>query len=200
MKNFKIIVYIFLFYIITLSFQNSDICPYNNYSFSLDDTCQFSAVIDGKAITLVEGNEKIRNGSNVIKNLKKQPDSSAVICQSYFYKYPAGQADISVNIGTFKFIGFKIRNIDFIHFFKIKKYNFSELAENGVEIIYHDKKYELWSSSQGRQDQSSFEITEIKSDSSNVKFKACFNCKLFNSEGEFILLEKGMFIGYFRNS
>ena len=197
MKKFKITIYLLFFYLLTISFQNN--VTQTAGVFSLNDTCQFSAEIDGKEISFIDGNENIRNGSNVIKTFKKLPDSSTVIFQSYFYKYPAGQADVSVNLGTLHFVGHKIKQNDFIDFFKADKYNFSVLAENGVEVIYYDKKFQLWSSSQGNQDQSKFEITELISDSVNVKFKAILNCKLYNSEGKFKILEKGIFVGYFRN-
>ena len=197
MKKLEFFIFLLLFYFLTISFhsniEHKDTIP------TLSDTSQFFAEIDGKEISFIDGTGRVRNGSNIFKNIKKVPDTSNAIFQSYFYKYPAGQADISINIGTIHFVGNKIKNVDFINFIKNGFYTFSLLAENGVEISYIDKKLTKWSTSQGNQDQSTFEITELRNDSINLKFKAVFNCTLYNSEGNSKKLEKGTFIGYFRN-
>lgn len=197
MKSFKSTFFLLVVYFLTISFHNNVESSVNQ--IELTDTCQLSAEIDGKKIAIIEGIGKIRNGSNVIKYFKKPPDSSSFIFQSYLFKYPAGLSDISINLGTLKFSGLKIADSLFTDFIQLKKYDFSKYAENGVEIIYHDKKSNQWTTRQGSQDNSSFEITEIKADSLSIKFKAIFNCKLFNSEGKEKILENGIYIGYFKN-
>ena len=200
LKHIYLIVFLLTF--ITFSFKSHQpATPDSGMEFNaLNDTSHFLAKIDGKRIEFTEGIDIIRNGSNSLKNFKKEPDSSLVIFQSYMYKYPAGQADITVSIGTLKFKKFKVDNENFVRFFKIGSYSFSVLAENGVEITYRDKKDQLWSTSKGNQDNSNFEITDLRPDTGFVKFKANFNCKLYNSEGEIKSLENGLFIGYFRNN
>lgn len=197
MKEFKYFLFIVFFCILTFSFNTETFLPVSEITIS--DTCQLSAEIDGKKIEFIEGIGKIRNGSSVIKNFKKPPDSSSYIFQSYLFKYPAGQTEIAINIGTLYCSGLRLPDSVFQDFIKIRKYEFSKYAENGIEIIHHDKKANLWKTSQGNQDESTFEITDIVSDSLYIKFKAIFNCKLYNSEGKIKDLKNGIYIGYFEN-
>lgn len=166
---------------------------------SSSDTFKLSASIDGKVINLTNNINGIKFGSNSIKNIKKQPDTSKVIFQSYVYKISGGEVIFELNIGTHSYIGMKPPLTEFYNYFKTGKLKYSLLAMNGVEIKYRDNSGILWSTSNGVQNDSYFELLELKNIDESVIFKAHFSCILYNSEHESKTLEKGEFIGSFQN-
>lgn len=166
---------------------------------SSSDTFKLSATIDGKVINLTNNINGIKFGSNSIKNIKKQPDTSKVIFQSYVYNTSGGEVIFELNIGTLSYAGMKPPLPEFYNYFKTGKLKYSLLAMDGVEIKYRDPSGILWSTNNGVQNESSFELTELTNNNESVIFKAHFSCKLYNSEHESKALEKGEFIGSFQN-
>jgi hypothetical protein len=176
--------------------QKNNECQYNR----IDEPCQFSALLDEKPFLITDNVDGIKSGSNSFKNLKKLPDSSRVVYQTYFYKTKGGDVVIEVNYGTLKFPGMKPSMNDFENFFNIGMIKYSVLAFDGIEIKYRDKKGNLWSTNYGLQAGSNFEFSEFQKDSNLVKFKAVFNCMLYNSDHDLKTLSNGVFIGYFQNN
>jgi len=165
----------------------------------ISDTAKLSATIDGNSINLVNDIEGIKMGSNSIKNIKKLPDSSKVVFQSYLYKTSGGEVIFELNIGTLKYSGMKPALPEFINFFKTGKLNYSLLAMDGVEIKYRDSLGILWSTSNGSQSESNFEFIEISNTSESIRFKAQFSCKLYNLNRESKTMGNGIFTGSFQN-
>jgi hypothetical protein len=199
-RNTYLIPFLLLFVTFSFSSYKQNIIDNSFTAAYQNDTSHFSAKIDGKTIEFTVGENKIVNGSNTLKTFKKLPDTSSIIYQSFLYKYPTGQAEITISIGTLRFMGLKISKKAYSEFIKTGAYPFSKYAENGVEITYRDKKDDVWTTGKGNQENSTFEITELKTDSISIKFKALFKCTLFNSAGETKSLEDGQFTGYFRNN
>lgn len=181
-------------------FGKKDPIPKNTYYQPIDETCHFAATLDGKPFSYTDNQEGYKTGNNLFKTLKKLPDSSKVIYQSYFYKVSGGDVIIELNLGTLKFLGMKPSAQNFANFFKPGPVKFAVMAFDGVEIKYHDKKGNIWSTSNGFQAGSFFELTELQNDSNSVKFKALFSCMLYNAEHDSRKLENGVFVGYFTNN
>jgi hypothetical protein len=200
--NFQPIYHILILYFVISLFHtpfSSDSDLSKTITNSSSDTFKLSATIDGKVINLINNADGIKFGSNSLKNIKKLPDTSKVIFQSYVYKVSGGDVIFELNIGTLHYLGMKPPIPEFENYFKTGKLNFSFLAMDGVEIRYRDNQGVLWSTSNGNQPDSYFELTEITNTNETVNFKAHFSCKLYNSEHESKTLEKGEFIGSFQN-
>jgi hypothetical protein len=174
--------------------------PKNYQNKTINEPYQFSALIDGKSFLLTDNLDGIKSGSNSFKNIKKLPDSSLVVFQTYLYKASGGDVVVELNLGTLQYTGMKPSYNDFVNFFVAGKVNYSVMADKGVEIKYHDNEGGLWSTSYGTQQGSKFELSEFQKDSNSVKFKAIFNCTLYNSNHNFKTLDNGVFIGYFQNN
>lgn len=200
MKKLKIIIFFFLLYLTAVPYQHTHFNIYDLKLLTIPPLCQFSAIIDGNEFSLEENQKGIKAGSNSFKNIKKQPDSSRVIFQSYFFKSSGGDVIIELNYGTLKYQGMKPSVHDFENFFKNGKINYSVLAYDGIEIKYRDSKGKLWNTSNGFQQGSNFEFTEFQKDSNSVKFKAVFSCMVYNSSHESKTIENGVFIGHFLNN
>lgn len=195
---FHIIFFSFVINVFHTPFS-SDSDLFKTTTNSSSDTFKLSATIDGKVINLTNNINGIKFGSNSIKNIKKQPDTSKVIFQSYVYKVSGGDVVFELNIGTHNYVGMKPSLPEFYNYFKTGKLKYSLLAMDGVEIKYRDNSGMLWSTSNGVQNDNSFELTELTNNNESVIFKTHFSCKLYNSEHESKTLEKGEFIGSFQN-
>ncbi len=112
-----------------------------------------------------------------------------------------GQRIITIKKGSF----FDSSNL--ITFFSPGNYPYSQLAENGIEILYYppEDRYRPWSTSYGdaNQDSSSFSIIDTLfvhefSNETMIKFQAEFNCNLYKKSGEKYRLTNGKFLGYAR--
>lgn len=172
-----------------------------SYTGTGNSTFQFIAIIDGKPVSATQGFDAIVNGSHTIRDIKKPPDSSFAIYQSFFYKYPSGNPVIQINAGTLKYLGSKPPKNEFENFIKsLKNTPYSPFASNGIEVIYRDNSNIRWSSSNGKQINSSFSLSQIEITDDEIRFTANFNCSLYNSDNKVVILEKGIFTGSFKNN
>lgn len=126
---------------------------------------------------------------------------------------------LSTGIISFPFQSFGSNYLtytDFINYFKtglndyqysstaISPYNGTNLDTYQVSLVYRDENGVQWNSYGGSQTGSNFQITDTirykyyyGSSDAKIKYKARFNCKLYNSTGQSKTLTNGLFIGEF---
>lgn len=108
---------------------------------------------------------------------------------------------ISIRKGTLSFIGgFDPDTATFSNFFNAGTFNFSDDAENGIELNWFDSNNVLWTTSGINQSGSTFVIEKKISYEFlgyfYARYKAKFNCKLTNGV-QTITLTNGSMIGSF---
>ncbi len=69
---------------------------------------------------------------------------------------------------------------------------------NGIAIGYVDKNGVTWNSALGDQTGSVFTINQTQTSGISVKIEAVFNCILYDSGGNKVMLTGGMFTGQFK--
>jgi hypothetical protein len=138
-----------------------------------------------------------RNGNN----------TSSLAIKTGVVSYPFYSFGGSNYITPTKFFGyFKIGLNDF--YYANEAFTTSDgtnLDQYMMYIRYKDENNVIWTSYDGPQTGSNFQITDtirykdydIMSSELKLKFKASFNCKLYNSSGQSITLENGRFMGEF---
>lgn len=91
---------------------------------------------------------------------------------------------------------------EFFDFFQIGTYNYSNEADDGIEIVFLDENGTIWTSN-GDQTGSSFEISKTTNNSfwgtEYVEFLATFNCTLYDESGNSMLLTNGSCKSSFEN-
>jgi hypothetical protein len=76
---------------------------------------------------------------------------------------------------------------------------FDGITPTGISVDYTDMNGITWNSERGDQVGSFFNITDSQPDGNNVKIESEFSCKLFNSNGDSLLLSGGQFTGQFQS-
>jgi hypothetical protein len=178
--------------------ENSDVAP-TDENITLSGPCQFYGKIAGTAFQYKDGQSGYASGANAIKTVVAAPDSSSAIYQSYLYSTSSGDVRFEVNIGTLKYMGLTPGFSVFSGFFGTGMVSYSNSGLHGVEVIWRDDNGNAWSTSNGVQGGSVFEISELQIESPSVKVKALISCKLYNSSGDSKTLDNGIFVGYFTN-
>jgi hypothetical protein len=173
--------------------------------------CSFTATIQGEDYDLVEQVQGFFCDPTQAKILNPSPQPSFVTYfasirsqeQLDYLQIKLGRlqfnADMQPDPSVENFQNFCMSNVN---------PNFAEGANGGVEIVFRDNLSQVWTSYPASTQPQSFVFTamNLESDDDNdyMKFIATFTCYLYNnldnpSAGDSILVENGIYRGYFKH-
>jgi PKD repeat protein len=156
------------------------------------ESYRFSGIIDGTQTDYNTANGAYSNYFGSSSSIGVSV-STKIIESSIANSDNVSGPGISINLGTLSYVGGSVApESDFTAFITPKSYPISFEAVDGVSITYTDASGEIWSTNNGISNQSgsSFVITEaadatLPFGDQQIRFKATFNAKLYNSSGSF---------------
>ena len=171
---------------------------------TIDSSPRITGKLDGVAYS------KVEDGTNVVSMVSREgslaayPDTSTGIYGCGFTNGDGSVSYFAIDRGTLKYVG-TVENTDFKAYYTPATYSYNLNLATGIRVIYYDAAGEIWSTDQGSQNQSgsTFVITDRKEFSGlsgyDIKVKATFNCKLYNTTGQVKTFTEGVFVGFFEN-
>ena len=207
-KTIFIITYLLLGVFFLTNCKKEKSKPLNNTTneqITINSSRQFSGTINGVNYTYVEGSSDVAAGVGASKSLLPSPETSTAVYQSFLYYDSSGTGIMGINKGTMYFNAPNPVDSSFKGFFLTGNYSYSANGINGIEIYWIDSTGSFWNTSYGTADQTghSFNIDEIQEfniwGSYLIKIKATFSCTLYNSSGQAINLDNGIYVGSFEN-
>lgn len=145
---------------------------------------------------------------NVYHSFSRNPNNSQTFgITTGVLSYPFYSFGGSNYITTAKFFGYFKTGLNDFHYAtsQINTTDGTNLDQYLMSITYNDANNVLWTTYNGAQTGSNFQITDtipyvdydMMGSELKLKFKASFNCKLYNTSGQSLTLENGRFIGEF---
>lgn len=173
-------------------------------------TCSFSAMVDSAAYDLTEDVAGFYCETTKAREILPLPQPSKAkyyasmrsteVLELDFIQIGIGRASYNAEIGDDPTVE------QFAQFFNMSfTPDFSENAEEGVEIIFRDPSGDIWTSKEDSENPQDFIFTTIEQESDEegdyLKFVANFNCYLYDDiddPQDSVLIENAIYTGYFK--
>ena len=167
---------------------------------------QFAAIVNGTAY------HKIDDDGLTIGNGTPGYSYGERYYQSNFEDTRTGRDYIRITRGGLRYQGISVPFAIFSAYFQAGNYNYCDMwsddNKNGVAVQWTDDNGTVWSTDfgSGNQTGSTFTITDVIATERdfygnyrNVKVRILFSCILYNQSGGSMRLERGVFVGEFKN-
>lgn len=202
--NFLVFIFLAIIMLGCKKEDNNSPDPDPGTEITIDSKPSFQGTINGKTFSYDQTNSVSVQGASL--GIAYYPDTSEFTYNAHLSSLDFDTTFISIYIGTLYLPGGgSPTNEEFSAFFKTGTLPYSANLLNGIEIRYWDEDNTMFSTAFGtaNQNNSTFMFDELKEEPfynrMNIKFKASFDCYLYDESGNFITLTNGVYVNYFAN-
>ena len=188
--------------------ENTTTTPSQNSSgITINSTAQYSIKVDGNSFARMDGSQNFQGVVSWSASITTPPDSSSTSFGSGLADNNSPNLGFSIDIGNITFSGNSVDPAAFKAFIQAGSYSYTPSGNNKVVAVrWADENGNFYSTEwgTGTQTGSTFTITDVQDAGTvlghaHVKFKATFNCTLYDFFGSAKTLTDGVYVGYFEN-